>query len=410
MKTRPVERVFGFLLILALSGCAPTRRSHEHSAHGGKDEAVQQALQSDTTLEKRLTELFAKPHYQAYPCQTADLEKKLELARALDSRKAELTAYFAERASQPDAVYDRKKVGPLEVRVHRELPTPTPGWTETQLDWAPILRDYAETAALTDAPIKYWAWLYGDLAWYLTSVDDSTAAATSPRWLEMNRRVTENMASIYERMKKCVEDPACATPEFSEEEALGISRTDRLRAEIAKVFATPDLRSARLETFYYDYDYAILDTHRFRKNRKIVSDGIELTVPMIAGFFKGFEQEFSEAATSEWNVLGRKIKIDWRGEEEAGVYRIKFFDDPTGRAFVDHSELSLNLQRGVRLKSIPHELGHVLGFKDYYYENYQPSTCMLTEEVEGTDLMSDSSKGVISQKHWDLLDRYYPAN
>lgn len=403
-------------LVLASLGCSPgvnrTESIHEQACVlDRKAEAVAKALEGENEI--RLQELFANENYQKYPCQLDDREKKLALARALDLRISEIRSHIAN--APPSSLYEVQPYGPIEVRVLTPgARAPREEWIDDTYDWNYLLKEYDALIAEPEAPLKKWVWLFQDLAWHLGNAETSVKYAMPPAWHEMNRRITELLPAIYEKMKACAGDPDCAYPVFSPEEKIGISRTDRVKKYIDDIFALSregDARFMKLLSFNYEYaEYIRPDDfdRLFWKNPKITRENTTLRVPLIAGFFAGFETLVEKTLTDVWSVHERALKIDWTPEGVEHVFRFIFMDDPSARAYVSTRDMGVHLNNRVRLKTISHEIGHVLGFRDYYYETYQPSTCALYDESEEKDLMSNTDFGSVLPKHWEILERKYP--
>jgi hypothetical protein len=78
------------------------------------------------------------------------------------------------------------------------------------------------------------------------------------------------------------------------------------------------------------------------------------------------------------------------------------------RSFVNHRKRILLVSNLAWTKTVAHELGHILGFDDHYYDVWHDRNCYYTQESRLGDLMSNSERGSITPRHWELLDRAYP--
>ena len=83
--------------------------------------------------------------------------------------------------------------------------------------------------------------------------------------------------------------------------------------------------------------------------------------------------------------------------------------DKGGRPYVSRKNKAIVLASGVRRNTIAHEIGHVLGFKDKYYDVWHPESCQWFEQTLDQDLMSNSDIGDVTPAEWHELDRRYPV-
>jgi hypothetical protein len=107
----------------------------------------------------------------------------------------------------------------------------------------------------------------------------------------------------------------------------------------------------------------------------------------------------------EWSSRGYHIRLNWAVGPEA--YRVKAHFQ-SGRSYVNHREKILVIANFSWVRTVAHELGHILGFDDHYYSVWNARNCYYTQESRLSDLMSNSEQGEVTARHWALLDKAYP--
>jgi|GEM_PF-6297014 len=145
--------------------------------------------------------------------------------------------------------------------------------------------------------------------------------------------------------------------------------------------------------------------HQFRPNPDVQRTGAkEFTVTVDIGDFRGHEATLQNILENEWQGDGWKVKMKWGG---AGAYRILAHNN-SNRSFVNHRKKTMEIANLAWTKTVAHELGHVLGFDDHYYNVWNARNCYYSQESRLGDIMSNSEKGGLAKRHWEVLDQAYP--
>jgi hypothetical protein len=146
--------------------------------------------------------------------------------------------------------------------------------------------------------------------------------------------------------------------------------------------------------------------HEFRPNPGVSRTGErEFTVKLDPGDFRGHEAVLARLLEAEWRGGGWRVKVEWVGPGEA--YRLLAHHD-SNRSFVNHRRRTLEIANLAWTKTVAHELGHVLGFDDHYYNVWNSRNCYYSQESRLGDLMSNSEHGAVTSRHWEILDHAYP--
>lgn len=145
--------------------------------------------------------------------------------------------------------------------------------------------------------------------------------------------------------------------------------------------------------------------HLFRPNPGVKRTGPrEFTVDLDAGEFEAFKEVLENLLESEWRQGGYRVKIRW---VKGGAYRFLARHD-SSRSIVNHARRSVEIAHLAWTKTVAHELGHVLGFDDHYYNVWNERNCYYLQESRLSDLMSNSEHGKVMARHWEILNQAYP--
>ena len=145
--------------------------------------------------------------------------------------------------------------------------------------------------------------------------------------------------------------------------------------------------------------------HQFRPDPSVVRSGErEFTVKLDPGEFRSHQAALASIFESEWRGGGYRVRVEW---VSGGAYRIVWHSD-SNRSFVNHRLHVLDISNLAWTKTVAHELGHVLGFDDHYYNVWNPRNCYYSQMSRLGDLMSNSEHGAVTGRHWQILDEAYP--
>jgi hypothetical protein len=150
-----------------------------------------------------------------------------------------------------------------------------------------------------------------------------------------------------------------------------------------------------------------LTEHSFRPNPAVKRTGKrEFTLAVDPGDFSGREKILQDILEREWSGRGYRLRLAWKKGDPA-LYHFSA-QLISARSFVSHPRKSIELANLAWTKVAAHELGHVLGFDDHYYNSWNSRNCYYTQSARNADLMSNSENGSVQLRHWQLLDQAYP--
>lgn len=145
--------------------------------------------------------------------------------------------------------------------------------------------------------------------------------------------------------------------------------------------------------------------HQFRPNPDVRRTGPrEFTASIRPGDFAGHEAALSKLLEGEWQGGGWRVKIDWN---EKAAYAM-LAHSSSSRSFVNHRKKTMEIANLAWTKTVAHELGHILGFDDHYYNVWNARNCYYSQESRLADIMSNSERGHLTGRHWEILDHAYP--
>lgn len=149
-----------------------------------------------------------------------------------------------------------------------------------------------------------------------------------------------------------------------------------------------------------------LTQHLFRPNPNVQRTGpMAFTVTLQIGDFRGHEQTLARLLENEWQGQGYTVKMKWGEGPE--LYRMEAHST-SSRSFVNHAKRNMVIANLAWTKTVAHELGHILGFDDHYYNVWNARNCYYSQESRLADIMSNSEKGGLTPRHWEILDEAYP--
>lgn len=390
--------ICGFLFAtLALSGCggkrAPVAADERHPVHPQIYEG---------SFVEALDQLYGNPYVT--PCEIDRKVRIYELARELDSRKAEL-----------DRVLETTSLVP-------------PGYVQVRVDGFSML----ETLPPSDSYPDVWETETDSWDSFFATFSSIKGAGTPKQWADLrtlfgagimddlNRtkwgagfatgpQDQATLTSIRDRLYDCWKSGTCE-PTALDDMKPWVEYQPQYKA-LLSAFANAKNKSAAGDALNEFYDLVEDDLHfyfGFRKNKSIQkADASTAVLPVHAIELAKAAAHFSGYVQSNWSGPGFNLKMDWAPERATDVYKLLLGKGPTGRAFVSYSKKEINLFNNVRDKTIIHEFGHVLGFPDRYYTIWDGRKCEYTFHFNRSDIMSNSRTGAVKSSDFDKLKRAY---
>ena len=127
---------------------------------------------------------------------------------------------------------------------------------------------------------------------------------------------------------------------------------------------------------------------------------------MDPGEFREVKNDLKKIIEKEWKGKKYRVKVRWL-EKNPTAYKFVAHSD-SSKSITNHTQKTIYVANYSPEKTIAHEVGHVLGFEDHYYDVWHEKNCYYTQEFRIADIMSDSSAGSVMDQHWVVLDKAYP--
>lgn len=337
-------------------------------------------------------------------CELKFNEAQLEIAKALDLRRAEI-----ESISSQSFENDKWKVvrlGPTFALEPKFVPNPKQEWHIIRIDWRSIIDDYNEikTQPINDGWVK--------LSQSVMSIlrDDLDRAVDGENFF-LDKDSGRTLETLSQKLDTCLANENCdrITLESAQRDFLlknplfsGLLLASEKEAPANALRSTLRYLNVKIQ--------GAANRYRMRFNPGITrSAQDELTLPLIAGVFNEAKDQLANYIFGVWNSPNLKLKISWiESDPLAYAFRIVFDLGPAGRSYVTWDSQSVHLMPYVRSRTIAHEIGHVLGFRDHYYTVWNPQKCEYQRQMNDQDVMSNSSLGSATVEEWQQIEANYP--
>lgn len=385
------------LLLLTLAGCAKEDAVRTADASAG---------QSHRVLEGSITANVQAVQDSRWkePCDEKFRDQQLEIAAALDAR-AEAVSQFQSAGSVPSSYYRVVPLGPTFVREKVDPPAGKPGWQEDKLGWADLIATYER---IKDTPMsKDWVNLTAAVRGYL--LDDVGRVVHGYNY-DIAPVMVPKVTELKTALEQCALRLDCTraelTPELTEfANSIPTFQPYMTLRELEDVAE----RRKYLEKFYQRVkgDLAVFE---FKVNPLVrqTAPG-QFEVPIDLGPFATVPDQLRRYVEDEWKGKGRQITLRIKEQRDyPDVFRILLGEQLGERAYVNWGKKMMMLYPNVRTRSIAHEMGHVIGFPDFYTTVWNPKECHYVTHLKQSALMGDSDDGVVLEEDWQELAKRYP--
>jgi hypothetical protein len=333
------------------------------------------------------------------PCDDAVEPIRQEIAHALEVHRGEIAAF---QARQSDANYRVVPFGPTFARERLTPAAAKPGWLEVRTSWKGYAADYA---ALKDSPVDArWVALNMNVRGTLTDEVDRIVDGVN---VQVDENSEPGLARLITELEACTSDVMCELPSFSPDSLAFLAGMPRLQQHFDSVknASTHEGKRKFIQTFLA---WVRADHHRFEfipnPLVRVTSPG-HYVLPIDPGPFADSADQLHRYVEGVWSADGKQITLELGARE--GAYRIVLGNESGGRSWVSRADKTVHLNPFVRAKSVAHELGHVLGFGDNYYDIFEPATCEWRSRWRDDDIMSQIPSGGALPSHWDALEKNY---
>ncbi len=374
------------VFILAIAGC--TKKESRLDEIG---ELAHRTYEGE--ILKAVTANYESPAISQ--CDLRFKDRVIKLAKHLDSKKEEIQ----KRAKESSRTGENRKVPSVFIGKHRfydytEKPNSS-GWQEDRFGWQDIFdkRDELDIEVI-DNMVR-------------SLIPDEEDRLQKFFYPKMSRANGPVIKKIFEKVAEC-HRTECTELNLTGTEESFLSRSwfHRTRLEYIRIGNEDDRKIARDQLFRKMRGEAEWYNFRVNPNMSQIRPGV-FVLKMNAGDFAGGEQSFPRFMRY-WETAGNKVILETKTSLE-GLYKF-VMHMTSGRAFVNHEKRTVNLYDGGFLKTIAHEVGHVMGFRDTYYSSFDFKNCEYVTELNVNDIMSYHRSGRVMPEHWKTLKEKYPLS
>lgn len=396
MKTSLLYVISFAFFALSLSACTPSGNSGGNSPGKPKFEG---------DLNLKVKELYGsenEPYLTA--CDRQWKSKVVEMANYLESHRAEIETFYKKYIEEnTNSIYESVQVGRFQFRKQKNEVIGSDVWDQETYSWEDAYQIYlqAKGQAIGFEAVSLNGFFRGVI------VDEENRISYGEN-SGLSKDAGPIVQAIFEKVKVCYDNSNCLMPDLLDSEKNFLSQGAEY-FYVFRLYYSSKIYSSGERREYIEklYKWMVKYNRRyvFTPSDIIRSNGSELQVPMDLTVFGTDAARFTSYVESVWNnTVGFSIKIVPTNSPNS-TYLIKVDELVGGRAFV--SGKTMQLYTFGALRALPHELGHILGFRDNYYTTWSSATCKYTDQFNKGDIMSQHITGQVLQRHWDDLKKHY---
>lgn len=341
------------------------------------------------------------------PCELAPAHKtlRLDVARALDARAADLDEYVRSEAEHGlRAAPSVLKVGPLALTSPANAATAS-GWVSTTSGWEDLGEEWK--AIRSRRVNARWVRLR-ELA--RATIADDHRRTVRGIWMGAGSEGVAEAPVLANLISSCLSARKCD----------GLRRND--------AFPNALLLTPHAAGDFADYRNAANERAKERALRNLLAEikpfatyfdpvkqeGVRfidektLAVPLDAGDFLGFETELALVIEKFWKVGTNKLKVEWmtstRGEP---LFHFAFLTAPRSESRFDPVRRAVFTAQNAAESFPAYGAGRAMGFRARYFLVWRPSVCKYEDQTKPGDLLADGKSGTITADHWTALKRIY---
>lgn len=351
---------------------------------------------------------------QEVACDRRLRDTKRRLASAVDSATDDVNRWLRNQPTGLDPNYQAVALGKLQV-FERVTPLPEPqGWHEGVVGWEQVEQFYSRIENTSiDAN---WLWFS---IWVRSLVLDDLRRLKFNVSFVFDEHSENTSKEVGALITACVVDQTCIRPMFSPMQNSFLRRDLKMRqwlADIEKIYSLDPGDRARKSKRLWSLIADRLQLEREKRFAHMKNTEVSrvnrdtFRVRMDAHDFQGFEQQLSDWMESVWTNGSMKVEIEWKKRQDGDNGIFYFEADPSGggRSLTWLDEKKITVSHGAYTATLAHELGHVLGFQDQYFEIFEEPRCEYRMRLNDEDVMSNPFMGSATAEEWLELQRLAP--
>ena len=330
----------------------------------------------------------------------------IELADAVDFylRSSQIPAL--ERNSSPSKDFRLFQLGPTFFSLDLFSAEPRVGWYEFKRSWNGLYWRYLKNLKNKNW-IQGWAQFNQDVHTLYT--DDRNRILGDVN-LYLNKDSGPLISHSAERLTRCLADAHCGQPIFDSFELEMVHGNFYFNRLLHKIGSETSFtgRRALIKRLSQSLNVA-KRRYEFQPNSTVYRKSEnEIILPLRPGPFAAVQLQLATWIEGLWRRGSKKLTIQWVADsKDSKVSQLELSPEIGGRGSVSGDRTQIFIFPGGSIKSLAHEIGHVLGFRDHYFTVWHPEACEYVMQNNDEDLMSNSSTGSVTEEEWEELDRYY---
>lgn len=338
-------------------------------------------------------------------CDLAYADKMVELAQGLDAREPEIQKYIAADTNPVD--YLKVDWGVTQVLISKNKCVPATGWKKLDpYGWRDAYDTYSKLEK-TDVSKDPIAWT--NLAYQVSSLllkDYSRIVGSSNMYLDQNSGPM--VSEIHQFTTRCQEG-TCDPSSLSKRATDFILKNPIYSSHWAKIQDQDETaRAEAIKIFHRQMKRDLSEYSPYRNESVTRVDQTTFELPLDPGPFVKVKDRLQAVIEDMWKSSKFKVRVRWVEQKDVPGSFIFLLDPKVGpRGYVLTSKKIIQLYGDTLIKTIQHEIGHVLGLPDRYYEVWDPKACRYVYYYNLSSLMSDHC-GTVTDEDWAALDALYP--
>ncbi len=383
LRVSLITASMGFVL-----GCNDGSRNNIEAVDKGSQEVTISAHKKHhnktMNLESRIREIYSMKSSSGDTCYLSQKSKLLQLARDLDR--------FARKSQSSVSHSHIYSVNSSEIATSDR-------WVTIEDSWEKVLKTYNRIRGKKST--SSWQKL---LNRFNTLVLEDTKRLKYRVHPLLSRDMEDRVRAAKEEVKLCQIHYSCYEYDFSQETISYLKASPMHHKAWTGFF---EAKSRETQVAALDELLKLLNNdlkrYEFTAHPNIQFSDKTLQLPINTD---GLSQELIEllqSASDLWSEGSYNIELI---DDDMG-FKIHDHRGSPGRSYVNLSDRSIHLYGTPSVKTLAHELGHVIGFDDHYYTSFDEVTCRYQFELNSSDLMSSVKSGQIQSKHWTKIKEKY---
>ena len=368
--------------------------------------AIKPSLEAPNKLENQI--IKSKTSIVRDNCDDLWFKRKIEIINALMKNEERINT-FTERKNYSEEEFNIIPFGPIVIREPKIQPSPVERWIEYSTDWTDVYKFYQ---TIQTKPVDN-DWINLSRTVHSLLMNDERRLARFYNF-NLTEKSYSKLIELQSILNKCILNINCNDVKLSKDQISFLNETPLYSYFYKKYLTsiTADQKRYASSKILQWIKFDIESRFSFSKNPKVKNEGNYLILPLKAGDFESVKDELATIIEKAWSSKIIQVKIKWLTEDDktTPVYKFTADNSTNGRSFTSERDYTITIANTAKKKSIIHEIGHILGFKEHYYEIFDATVCGYTTKMNNQDIMSDINHGIVTEEMFYKLKKEYPIS